>query len=108
MKRFITKLWKPVRRNPVINAFLFAVVTQIGHDFFANQIDWTNIVGYLAMVGMAVMAREFTVPNKEHQRVTGNYKKVLSKNIELQNITEGWPRATVKPETVKPETGDSE
>lgn len=97
MKSLLAKLWVSIRRNPVINAFLFAVATQIGHDFFANQIDWTNIVGYLAMVGLAVMARGFTVPAKEHERLTDNYKKVLS------NVVEGWPRATVKPET-----GDSE
>jgi hypothetical protein len=67
LKTTISKLWKSIRRNPVINAFLIAVAAQIAHDFLAHEIDWTNILGYLSMVLIGVATREFTVPLSEHQ-----------------------------------------
>lgn len=65
--KLIRSLWKSIRRNPVINAFLLAVGLQIAHDWLANQIDWTNIAVYLSTVCMAVFTREFTVPVNEHE-----------------------------------------
>lgn len=66
--KFIRSAWKSIRRNPVLNAFAFALVAQIGHDFFANQIDWTNITLYLGTTLLAVATREFTVPTNEHDK----------------------------------------
>lgn len=67
-----SKVWKSVRRNPVINAFLLAMLAQFAHDYFAKQVDWTNIVGYVAMVFIGVATRMFTVPEKEHAEVTAH------------------------------------
>lgn len=79
--KFLSTIWKSIKRNPVINAFLIAVATQIAHDVIANEVDWTNIVGYLAMVCIAVAAREFTVPVKENKNLEENYKRVLTKHL---------------------------
>lgn len=59
------KFWNSVKRNPVINAFVIATVAQIAHDYLADQIDWTNITGYISMVLIGVAARQFTVPASE-------------------------------------------
>ena len=58
-----------MKRNPVIMGFLFALVAQLFHDYTANQIDWTNILGYLATLFIGVWVREFTVPLKEIETV---------------------------------------
>lgn len=72
-------IWTSIRRNPVINAFLIAVATQIAHDVIANEVDWTNVAGYLAMVAIAVATREFTSPAKEKQALSDSYRAALQK-----------------------------
>jgi hypothetical protein len=73
----LKKLWITVRRNPVINAFLAAVAIQIAHDALANQIDWTNILGYLATVLLGVMARALVTPNAKHEETKELVSKVI-------------------------------
>lgn len=70
-------LWHRIQRNPVINAFVLAMVTQLLHDYLANQIDWTNIAGYLATVFIGIWARENVVPLKEHKAL----KETLDANF---------------------------
>jgi hypothetical protein len=70
--RFAHKFWKSIKRNPVINGFIAAVIGQLAHDYLANQIDWTNIIGYFGMLLIGVAVREFTVPYKEHLEVFGD------------------------------------
>lgn len=72
------KLWKSIRRNPVINAFVLALAGQVAHDYLAKQIDWTNIVGYLSLVFIGVAAREFTVPENEHEERMARLKQINS------------------------------
>lgn len=59
------KLVQKVKRNPVLNAMLAAMVTQFLQDAQTNQIDWPHIVGYVAALFMGVWAREYVTPTKE-------------------------------------------
>lgn len=70
-------IWKSIRRNPVINAFVLALAGQVAHDYLANQIDWTNIVGYFSLVFIGVAAREFTVPENEHDILRARLEAAL-------------------------------
>lgn len=58
-------IWSKVKRNPVLNAFAIAVVTQFLQDLQAGNIDFAHICGYLAALALGVWAREFTTPAKE-------------------------------------------
>jgi len=73
----LRRFWHSIKRNPVINGFIAAMFAQLAHDYFANQIDWTNIVGYFSMLFIGVAVREFTVPAKENEEV----KELVSKAI---------------------------
>lgn len=77
MKQTVSKFWKSIRRNPVINGFILATVAQISHDFLAKQIDWTNIIGYLSLVLIGVATREFTVPVSEHENLKGKVSEAI-------------------------------
>lgn len=64
----LNSLWSRVKRNPVINAFLLAIAAQFFQDLEAGAIDWQHLLGYFATLCFGVMAREFTVPEKEHRQ----------------------------------------
>lgn len=73
----MNRLWVSIKRNPVINAFLAAVLLQVLQDWQANNIDWPHIFGYLATVCIAVAARMFVVPVEKHE----DLKELVSKTI---------------------------
>lgn len=79
--QFAHKLWKSIKRNPVINGFILALFGQIAHDYLANQIDWTNWVGYFGMVFIAVAVREFTVPEKEHRELASKISEAIVEGV---------------------------
>jgi hypothetical protein len=81
MVKYVRKFWKSVKRNPVINAFVIACATQIAHDYLANQIDWTNVVGYLAMVLIGVATREFTVPLSTHHDLQAKVSQAIVEGL---------------------------
>lgn len=64
---WVQKFWKSIKRNPVINGFIAAVITQFAYDYAANRIDWTNILSYVGMVCIGVAVRGFVVPLREHE-----------------------------------------
>lgn len=61
----LNRFWIAVQRNPVINAFVLAVLVQFLQDYRADAIDWAHIAGYLSALCLGVAARMFTVPAKE-------------------------------------------
>ncbi|MFG2268092.1 hypothetical protein [Streptomyces sp. NPDC048720] len=75
--KLISQAWRSIRRNPVICGFAFAIAAQLAHDYLANQIDWTNICGYLATMAVGVFVREFVVPLSKHEET----KELVSKAI---------------------------
>lgn len=79
MKSTLTNIWVAIKRNPVINAFLIAVATQVFQDWREGQIDFAHIWGYLGMVCIAVATRTFTVPEKEHHETVTNLHTELAK-----------------------------
>lgn len=81
MKTF-KKFWTGVKRNPVINAFIVAVLMQLFQDWQANTIDWPHFWGYLFTLSLSIMARSFTVPAKEHE------EKVLGLHVAIQELSE--------------------
>lgn len=73
----MNRLWVSIKRNPVINAFLAAVLLQVLQDWRAGAIDWLHIFGYLATVCIAVAARMFAVPFKEHESTVANLHSTI-------------------------------
>ena len=73
----LRKFWRSVKRNPVINAFIVAVLVQLLQDYRANAIDWAHFAGYFAMLCIAVAARQFTVPNDEHQQLKSQVSRIV-------------------------------
>lgn len=65
--KIFKKIWKSVKRNPVLNAFALAVATQIWQDYVLGKIDWAHFFGYLFTLILGVIARFFTVPESEHR-----------------------------------------
>lgn len=63
--KFVRRAWFVIRRNPVINAFMVAVLIQFLQDLRANAIDWPHFAGYASALLLGVMARTFTVPKAE-------------------------------------------
>ena len=84
MKATIAKFWKSIKRNPVIMGFIFALLTQLAHDYLANEIDWTNILGYLGTLCVGVFVREFTVSLSTHRDVVS---KLLTEGLENDRNT---------------------
>ena len=72
MNSFLRKTLLSIKRNPVINAFLLAVLVQVLQDWRANNIDFAHIFGYLATVCIAVATRMFVVPFREHENTLVN------------------------------------
>lgn len=69
MRSTIANIWTSIKRNPVINAFLIAVATQVFQDWRTGDIDLAHIWGYLAAVMIAVATRQFTTPSKEVDKI---------------------------------------
>ena len=70
------RLWVSIKRNPVVNAFLLAVLVQVLQDWRGNNIDFAHIFGYLATVCIAVATRMFVVPIEEHEDAKEKAAKV--------------------------------
>lgn len=81
----LKNLWISVKRNPVINAFVFAVATQVAHDYLAHEIDWTNILGYISTLLVGVFVRSFVVPLSEHRDVVS---KLISEGLSNDTTAE--------------------
>jgi hypothetical protein len=60
-------LWVAIKRNPVINFFIAAVITQFSQDYIAGDIDWPHFSSYAATLCFGIAARLFTVPSSEHE-----------------------------------------
>lgn len=83
-----------IKRNPVINGFILMILAQFLHDYMANEIDWTNISGYVASLFIAVAVRERTVPLAKHEKLAGSVSEsmvALEANYrqKLREIDEG-------------------
>lgn len=95
MRTTIANVWTSIKRNPVINAFLGAVVLQVLQDWRAGNIDFAHIFGYLATVCLAVVARTFTVPYNEHVETVENFeiakREAYMKGISTSRATPGIP-----------------
>ena len=74
------KIWKSLKRNPVVIAFAVAVASQVFQDWQNNKIDFSHFMGYLVMVFISVAVREFTVPKKEHEEIV---EKVFQSGVEV-------------------------
>lgn len=74
-------LGRIIKRNPVINGFIVAMLAQFAHDYMANEIDWTNIAGYFATLFIAVAVRERTVPLGDHEKKVAKLMDTNSKLV---------------------------
>lgn len=63
----MNKIWGSIKRNPVINAFMAAVLFQLTQDYLAHEINWAHFAGYFATLCLGVIARGFTVPLSKHE-----------------------------------------
>lgn len=61
----MVKFWNSIKRNPVINGFILAVLLQAFQDWRTNQIDTSHILGYAATLVLSVAVRQFTTPASE-------------------------------------------
>lgn len=62
------KIWSSVKRNPVINAAIVAIIGQAITQAIENgHYDVKTIATYALQLSLAYVAREFTVPVKEHE-----------------------------------------
>lgn len=77
MKLNVRNIWVAIKRNPVINAFVAAVIVQFLSDLKTDQVDWPHILGYAAALLMGVAARMFTVPSKEHTETIENLHSAI-------------------------------
>lgn len=78
MRQSLKSIVRAIKRNPVINAFLMAVVIQVLQDGLAGNIDRAHIFGYLGMVCIAVATRMFVTPTREAEDAKANaYMKGL-------------------------------
>lgn len=79
MKQAARKLWKSVKRNPVLNFFVLTAIGQFSQDYITGNVDWDHFTGYVATVLIGVIARMFTVPVDEHKaEVVKAYKTGLT------------------------------
>lgn len=72
------KLWKSIKRNPVLNVFILTAFGQFLHDYLAGAVDWDNITVYVATLAMGVIARMFVVPENEHYEKMSRLKQTNS------------------------------
>lgn len=74
------RLWVSVKRNPVINTVLVAIVAQaIVEAMEDGKYDLRTIATYVLQLSLAYVAREFVVPFKEHRKeVREAYMKGLA------------------------------
>lgn len=64
----VRAMWNSVKRNPVINAAIVAIVGQvIVHAIENGEYDVKTLSVYALQLSLAFVAREFTVPYKEHE-----------------------------------------
>lgn len=62
------RLWKSIKRNPIINTVLVAIVAQaIVEAMEDGHYDLRTISTYALQLSLAYVAREFTVPHKEYK-----------------------------------------
>lgn len=73
----LKNLWVAIKRNPVLNAFIGAVIVQFLSDLKTDQVDWAHITGYVAMLLFGVAARMFTTPSKEHKESVENLHSAI-------------------------------
>ncbi len=79
MSQAARKLWKSVKRNPVLNFFVLTAIGQFSQDYITGNVDWDHFTGYVATVLIGVIARMFTVPVDKHEaEVEKAYMKGLS------------------------------
>lgn len=64
---------KSVKRNPIQNVAILVIVAMIGQKFVAGEaIEGTDWGIYLLNFAMSYVAREFTMPLKEHEDTIDN------------------------------------
>lgn len=76
---FLRNIWSAVKRNPVLIAFLTAVAAQVFQDWQTNNIDWTHFWGYIFTVFVSIIARNFTVPAREHSDTVDNLHSAIDR-----------------------------
>lgn len=76
--------WQKIKRNPVLNAMVLAMVTQFLQDWRAGNLDLWHSIGYIAGIALGVWAREFTVPEKKHREAIDRIK-VLKEAKRIDN-----------------------
>lgn len=71
------RLWKSIKRNPIINTVLVAIVAQaIVEAMEDGHYDLRTISTYALQLSLAYVAREFTVPHSD-------YKDLRKRNAEI-------------------------
>jgi hypothetical protein len=61
-------VWRSVKRNPIINVAVLAIIAQaIVEAMEDGHYDLKTIATYALQLSLAYVAREFTVPAKEHE-----------------------------------------
>lgn len=64
----LSDLWRRVKRNPVINAFIAAIIVQFINDYTSGNVDWQHITAYVGTLVLGAIARSFVVPKKEAEQ----------------------------------------
>lgn len=76
--RLLKKFWKSVKRNPIINAALAAIVLQALQSATEDgKFSLGEVGGYLLQFGFAYVAREFTVPLRENRELKDKFSEAL-------------------------------
>lgn len=65
----MNSLWKTIKRNPIINVAVIAIIAQaIVEAMGDGKYDLREIATYALQLSLAYVAREFTVPYEEHKK----------------------------------------
>lgn len=68
----MNSLWRSIKRNPVLNFFVAAAITQFSQDYIAGDIDWAHFTSYAATLAFGIAARMFVVPLRDHENTVNN------------------------------------